>query len=263
MKLTLGAAHTNHSDHLAYSALVITCEHATNRIPVEFSGLFAKNQQRLDSHRGFDAGALTMAKALAREFGAPLLAGRTSRLLVDLNRSVGHPQLHSDSVRRLPLATRKRILQRHYQPYRAQAESLITSGIASHGRAIHVSAHSFTPEMNGKVRQADIGLLYDPSRPCEAALCARWKKEIAARLPKLIVRRNYPYAGWNDGLTTFLRGRLPTADYLGVELELNQKHVAAPASEWRVLRAVIIASLGAALMGCAAAAARSDTGALP
>lgn len=204
-----------------------------------------------------------MAKALARAFDAPLLAGRTSRLLVDLNRSVGHPYLHSDAVRRLPLSIRKRILERHYQPYRTQAENLVYSRIVTHGGAIHLSSHSFTPEMHGKVRRADIGLLYDPSRPREAAFCARWKKEIAMRAPTLTVRRNYPYAGWKDGLTTWLRGRLPAADYLGVELELNQKHVAGPASEWRALRTVIIAALGAALIDGTASAARSDTGALP
>ena len=28
---------------------------------------------------------------------------------------------------------------------------------------IHVSSHSFTPELDGKVRRADVGLLYDPA----------------------------------------------------------------------------------------------------
>jgi predicted N-formylglutamate amidohydrolase len=245
-------------------ALVITCEHATNHIPEAFHGMFAEDQALLDSHRGFDAGALTMARALAGAFDAPLLAGKASRLLVDLNRSVGHPLLHVDAVRQLPLVTRKRILERHYQPYRTQVEFLVADTVASQGRAIHVSSHSFTPELNGSVRLADIGLLYDPSRPHEAALCARWKKEIARRAPTLTVRRNYPYAGWNDGLTTWLRGRLPVDDYLGIELELNQKHVAVPASKWRALRAVIIAALGAALIGCLdGAAAPSDAGVLP
>ena len=32
-------------------------------------------------------------------------------------------------------------------------------------RVIHISSHSFTPELNGKVRRADVGLLYDPGSP--------------------------------------------------------------------------------------------------
>jgi hypothetical protein len=41
----------------------------------------------------------------------------------------------------------------------------------------------------------------------------------------LRVRRNYPYQGRNDGLTLPLRRRFPPTSYVGVELEINQKHV--------------------------------------
>lgn len=249
----------------ACRALLITCEYAGNSVPTRFRALFADDPGILDSHRGFDAGALTMARALARGFGAPLLAGKISRLIVDLNRSTGHARLHSDIVRRLPATARRRILERHYLPYRTQVEQLVVDTIAAHGRAIHVSSHSFTPELDGKVRHADIGLLYDPSRSREASLCARWKLALATCAPTLSVRRNYPYAGWNDGLTTWLRGRLPAAAYLGIELEINQKHVTATASEWRSLRRAVVTSLGAAIIGSldgAMATPQSNTGSL-
>jgi len=41
------------------------------------------------------------------------------------------------------------------------------------------------------------------------------------RVPGLRVRRNYPYRGAADGLTTHLRRQLGPR-YLGVELEINQ-----------------------------------------
>jgi len=63
------------------------------------------------------------------------------------------------------------------------------------GRVIHVSCHSFTPELNGQVRNTDIGLLYHPARTKEVALCKRWKASLKACAPELKVRRNYPYAG--------------------------------------------------------------------
>ena len=91
-------------------------------------------------------------------------------------------------------------------------------------RVIHVSSHSFTPELDGKVRRADVGLLYDPGRHGEAELCARWKASLAAIAPELRVRRNYPYAGKGDGLTSYLRLRFPPGAYVGIELEVNQKH---------------------------------------
>ena len=58
----------------------------------------------------------------------------------------------------------------------------------------------------------------------------------------LRVRRNYPYRGDADGLTTTLRRRFPWQRYLGIEIEVNQKHVLAGGRDWRALRAHIAGS---------------------
>ncbi len=226
---------------------VITCEHGGNRIPRAYRDLFHAHQAQLDTHRGFDAGALIMARALATAFAAPLVASTVSRLLVDLNRSVGHPHLHSEATRNAPAEIRQRILKHYYQPYRAQAERLIRQAIADHGLVIHLSSHSFTPELGGKVRDADIGLLYDPARPGEADLCARWKAALKACAPDLSVRRNYPYAGKGDGLTAWFRQRLPPDAYVGIELEINQKHIIRADRYWTELRKMVVESLCRAL----------------
>ena len=80
--------------------LVITCEHGGNRIPRPYRDLFQAHQALLDTHRGFDPGALIMARELATAFAAPLVASTVSRLLVDLNRSIGHPRLHYEAIRK-------------------------------------------------------------------------------------------------------------------------------------------------------------------
>ena len=229
--------------------LVITCEHGGNRIPILYGGLFHAHQALLDSHRGFDPGALIMARALATAFAAPLVASTVSRLLVDLNRSVGHPRLHYQTIRDAPSEFRQRILKHYYRPYRMQAERLVRQAIADHGHAVHLSSHSFTPELDGKVRNADIGLLYDPARPGEVDLCERWKTELKVCAPDLRVRRNYPYAGKGDGLTAWFRQRLPPGAYVGIELEINQKHIIRPGRHWTELRKIIINTLSRALAG--------------
>jgi predicted N-formylglutamate amidohydrolase len=170
-----------------------------------------------------------------------------SRLLVDLNRSVGHPRLYSEATRKAPAAVRQRILKHYYQPYRAQAEGFVRTAIAAHGQVIHLSSHSFTPELDGKIRDADIGLLYDPARPGEADLCERWKAALETCALNLAVRRNYPYAGKGDGLTAWFRRCLPPAAYVGIELEVNQKHVVSAGGYWTALRKVIVESLCSAL----------------
>jgi predicted N-formylglutamate amidohydrolase len=225
---------------------LITCEHGGNRIPSPYRSLFRGAGKLLDSHRGFDAGALQMAKELAAALGAPLVASTVSRLLVDLNRSVGHARFHFAAVRDAGPAVREAIVERYYRPYRAQAGQYVQNAVAQGRRVIHVSSHSFTPLLDGAMRTADVGLLYDPARQGEVALCERWQTALRALAPHLNVRRNYPYAGKGDGLTRELRRRYSPRAYVGVELEINQKHVTEPGDRFRALRRAIIESLHAA-----------------
>ncbi len=226
---------------------VVTCEHGGNLIPIPYQDVFRPYQAQLETHRGFDFGALLMAQELATALFAPLVASTVSRLLVDLNRSVGHPRLYAEVIRNLPIEARQDILRWHYQPYREQAERLVKQAVAHHGRAIHFSSHSFTPELNGKIRNADIGLLYDPARPGEADLCERWQFALKRSAPDLKVRRNYPYLGKGDGLTSSFRQQMPPETYLGIELEINQKHVIRAGQDWTNLRKAVIESLGQTL----------------
>jgi predicted N-formylglutamate amidohydrolase len=201
----------------------------------------------LDTHRGYDPGALEMARALAKTFRAPLVSATVSRLLVDLNRSIGHRQLHLETIRNAPAPVRVTILEAYYTPFRSEAEHLIMDAINEHGQALHLSCHSFAPRLHGRDRNVDVGLLYDPARPGEASLCEHWKAALKTCAPDLRVRRNFPYEGRNDGFTTWLRKRLAADVYVGIEIEVNQRFVSGPAPSWDRLRSLIIRSLRTAL----------------
>jgi predicted N-formylglutamate amidohydrolase len=229
-------------------SFLVSCEHGGNRIPAPYRSLFRGYGALLDTHRGYDVGALVMARALAVAFRAPLVTSTISRLLVDLNRSIGHPRIFSAATRGAPPSLRAKIAEQHYRPYRLQVERLVRQSVSRGRRVIHISSHSFTPELDGKIRSADVGLLYDPGRRGEAALCARWKSTLAELAPPLRVRRNYPYAGKGDGLTSYLRRRFPPGVYVGIELEINQGIVVAGGRPWTALRSVLIDSLR---MACA------------
>ena len=188
-----------------------------------------------------------MARALARDFDAPLVASTVSRLLVDLNRSIGHRALYSDATRGLPRAAHHRILAHYYRPYRQEVETRVARAVAAGMRVVHISSHSFTPVLGGVVRDADVGLLYDPARPGERALSRDWSSRLSQRIAPLRVRRNYPYQGRNDGLTSYLRQRFAPTRYVGIEIEINQKHVADGNRIPALLRSAVIASLRDAL----------------
>lgn len=187
-----------------------------------------------------------MAKALSRALGATLVTSTVSRLLIDLNRSPGHPDLFSEVTSAAPTAVRDAILRRYYVPYREAVERCVRAATAQGRRVIHVSSHSFTPKRNSRVRNADVGLLYDPKRAGERALCARWKLSLGKRAP-LKVRRNYPYKGVSDGVTSYLRKHYPDTRYVGIELELNQRYSRRAPAQWLWLRRAVIDALEDAL----------------
>jgi predicted N-formylglutamate amidohydrolase len=224
---------------MAGIAHLVTCEHGGNRIPGAYRALFRGQARVLASHRGYDPGALSLARLVARRLQAPLVSATVSRLLVDLNRSIGHPELFSEWSRRASSQARERIIAAFYAPFRHRAEELVARFVAQDKCVLHVSVHTFTPRLAGVVRTADLGFLYDPARPQEAAQSARWQADLRARLPGLRVRRNYPYRGAADGFTAHLRRRWPAGSYVGIELEINQAIVHAGGQPWRTLRAAL------------------------
>jgi predicted N-formylglutamate amidohydrolase len=202
--------------------LLLTCEHGGNRIPGEYAALFRGGARALASHRGWDPGALLVARALARRLEVPLLAVTWSRLLVEPNRAATNPRMWSRYTAGLSREEKQRILEHYWWPHRRQVEASVRSAVAAGVRVLHVAVHSFTPTLDGEVRNADVGLLYASKRPREARACRRWQAELRRIDPALRVRRNYPYRGEADGLPTWLRRRFPDRHYAGVELELNQ-----------------------------------------
>jgi predicted N-formylglutamate amidohydrolase len=202
--------------------LLLTCEHGGNAVPVTYRALFRGQRRLLDSHRGLDIGARFAARYLERRLKAPLVCATVTRLLVDLNRSVGHPGLFSEFSRNLPPADKQAVLRRHYYPYRNRVASWIRSRVAAGDRVVHIAVHSFTPVVGGRPRPCDVGLLYDPGRSEEARLCARWQAALRGCDSRWRVRRNYPYRGTSDGQVVALRRRFAPAHYSGIELEINQ-----------------------------------------
>lgn len=225
---------------------MISCEHGGNRIPPAYRAVFAGHEDLLHSHRGHDPGALVLARELARTLHAPLVATVTSRLLIDLNRSPGHPALYSLLMRAAPGPLREAAYADYYRPYRERVQQRIDEALQHGVSVIHISSHSFTPDLDGRLRNADVGFLYDPTRGHEQTLCRRWISALNSRAPQLKLRRNYPYRGSSDGLCTWLRRRYP-AGYIGIEIEVNQRHLAAGHAAWQRLCADIAGALGQAL----------------
>jgi predicted N-formylglutamate amidohydrolase len=212
---------------LSSAATLLTCEHAGNLVPVECRHLFRKNRKILSTHEAYDAHALSLARHMAQTLDVPLFFARETRLLIDQNRSLSNRNLFSRYSRTLSLQEKNNLIAILYKPHHQRIEEQIDRMLSQQQTVFHFAIHTFTPVFHNKTRTADIGLLYDPGSKLESSACACIRDSLLLSMPRLRVRRNYPYRGTNNGLTAAFRERFGTRLYAGIEIEVNQRMAAA------------------------------------
>ena len=201
--------------------LVLTCAHGGNHIPTTYEDCFKNASDILQTHRGYDLGALDVFHHL-KPLADVSFYSETSRLLIELNRSLHHKNLFSEFSKTLSEDEKTHLITNYYSDYRNAVETAIKSRIDANEKVVHISIHSFTPILDQIERNCDIGLLYDTSILQEKIVCSEFKHHITRIQNTLHVRYNYPYLGKADGFPTYLRKQF-NKNYIGVELEINQK----------------------------------------
>ena len=199
-------------------------------MPACYNHLFVGLEEILESHRGWDPGALEVASFLSAKLMAPLFKCETTRLLVEPNRSLTSELLFSEYSQCLTSLEREEVLQRHYFDHRNTVEDVIRK---SSKKVLHLSIHTFTPIWNGTTRRVDLGLLFDPARKSEAEFCELYLSKIRQSLAAFCIEFNEPYKGIDDGFTTYLRTMFSDEDYMGIEIEINQKY--SGKKEWKMI----------------------------
>lgn len=215
--------------------ILITCEHGGNAIPHKYRKLFSNYKTLLNTHRGYDPGALEVAIAIVKKIKCPFVFETVSRLLVEQNRSRYRKEVFSEYTFTLSSSEKIKLLENIYDYYHENVYYNINQALEKVKRIYHFSIHSFTPVLNNKIRNVDIGLLYDPSRDIEKKTSVSVSKDLKNAIPELKVRMNYPYRGTSDGLTTALRRKYPAGCYCGIEIEVNQKHYLEKTCVWNTL----------------------------
>jgi predicted N-formylglutamate amidohydrolase len=205
--------------------IVLSCEHASWTLPPgEDLGV---SGDVLRSQASWDPGAYEVAARLGEALGLPVHASAFSRMFVDLNR----PEAHAGVIpavsygapvpgnARLAADERERRLAQFHRPYWDAVRRDVRARILDRGACLHLSSHSFAPELDPERRVYDCGVLYDPAVPFEAALAERL--QFALRGAGLDVRPNEPYRGTEAALVTSLRGEMPSDAYAGIEIEMS------------------------------------------
>lgn len=224
--------------------IVLTCEHAGNAIPDDFASYFKTSKHRLGTHEGYDLGAFEVYKSLE-----PIAVFSSyypwSRLLIEVNRSLHHPQLFSSISNSLSKKEKHELIEDYYKAYRHQIQNKIEGIISKGDVVLHLSIHSFTPVLQGQKRKAELGILYDPAFKSEKEFAQLLKRELKLRFGKYTIRMNYPYLGKADGFTTYLRTKFPK-QYKGIELEINQK-IAQDRHEFENLKSNLLSAITSVL----------------
>jgi predicted N-formylglutamate amidohydrolase len=95
----------------------------------------------------------------------------------------------------------------------------VAARLRDRGGVLHLSSHTFSPELDPPNRQFDVGVLYDPAHAFEADLAERLL--FALRAAGLAVRANQPYGGVGAAICTSLRNENAGARYAGIQLETS------------------------------------------
>ena len=182
------------------SRWLVTCDHATNRVPDWVAGGdLGIARADMARHIAYDVGALGLATDLGRLLDAPMIASDFSRLVIDPNRGEDDPtllmRLYDGTVipanKAADAAERLRRLERLHRPYHAALEDLA----ARHPRRCICAIHSFTPQLRGRPpRPWQVGILYSHRDSRLGSAMVR-----ACREQGWITGDNQPYSGHLDG----------------------------------------------------------------
>lgn len=180
------------------SDIVLLCEHAGNAIPKALGNLGIP-AEIVESHRGWDIGAQSVARRVAERLQAPLVIQNYSRLVLDCNRppesDLAIPEI-SDQVAvpgncALSAEARAMRVNEIFRPMDAALNQLF----ARHSRRAAFSIHSFTPQFAGADRPWHAGFL---SRT-QSGVAIELMDHIALRRPELVLAVNEPYQIETDG----------------------------------------------------------------
>lgn len=198
--------------------LIITCEHASNRLPSQWTWQ-PQDERLVDTHWAWDPGAADIVRELADDVGAAAVLSRFTRLLVDPNRPIDAPDLFREVCDGAPVALnldispsdRNRRIALLYQPY----HDAIDTVIAERESELLLAIHSFTPVYEGHQRSVDVGVLH-----CDQPeLAARWRDLLAES--GMDVRIDEPYSG-GEGFMYSPWQHARVAGCPALELELRQ-----------------------------------------
>ncbi len=198
--------------------LVITCEHASERMPAPWQWP-AADRWLVGTHWAWDIGAEQLARELNAELGGTLVLSRFTRLLIDPNRPLDASTLFRavaegrqvELNRDLDEHERNRRIERLWTPYHEAVDAAVGACRAP----LLLSIHTFTPIYEGSRRELEVGVLFDRAEEPSASLAA------ALSAHGIATELNEPWSG-KDGLIYAVERHANAHGRMPLELEVRQ-----------------------------------------
>lgn len=177
------------------SNFVIVVDHASARIPRRLGNLGLPPGE-LQRHIAWDIGALAVARLVAANLDASLVAQNYSRLVIDCNRdpraasSIPSVSEHTEIPGNLALGDADKAARRReiFDPYHDHVRALLDARQAAGRPTILVAQHSMTDVFKGNSRAMHAAVLYNRDRRFAGLVL-----EMLRREPGLTVADNEPY----------------------------------------------------------------------
>ena len=178
-----------------HSRAILTCDHASPRIPRRLGDLGVAEADRL-RHVAWDIGTAALARRLARILDAPLVLSGYSRLVVDCNRPLEVASAFCtrsedvDVPGNLGLSDAEKAARAaaFYWPYQDAVHELVEARMGRDVLPAMISIHSFTPVYLGSSRPWHIGVHYRLDRRLAALVLEALRAD-----GTLTVGENEPY----------------------------------------------------------------------
>ncbi|MEL6341984.1 MAG: N-formylglutamate amidohydrolase [Myxococcota bacterium] len=209
--------------------LLITCEHASNRLPDPLP-CTESDRAILQTHWGIDIGARAVCMEMVERSRSTAVMARFSRLVIDPNRHPDRTDLIKPSVENTPLsfnhnlseADRQHRIAQYHEAYHLAIDRSLTQRRGNGAPLLLLSMHSFTPIWDRALRTMDVGILFSDF------------EQEATQLKTLIedegffVALNAPYSA-KFGLMYAAERHGVNHGVTHLELEINQAQICTPA----------------------------------
>lgn len=210
------------------TVLVISCEHAVNKVPSKYASLFDRKKLILKTHRAYDFGATEISTHLQKKLDCDLVQTKVTRLLIDCDHSLHHANCFSKFSKKLPTAEKNTLIEKYYDPFHQELKDIVSTHIAKKQQVLHLSIYTFMPILKGLFLNTGLGILYDSHRHAEKEVARIMHGLLLQEPPAYKVRLNYPFPGTHDYVLQSLRNSFEERDYLGIKLGINQALIATP-----------------------------------